>query len=99
MLFLQLPATAVLFTWLHRHTAGSVLIAVVFHAVLNAAGLAASATEGMGVAIARVLVHWLAAGVLVALAGADLDRWPRSGLRKQVQHPAGWASPAAIDSA
>jgi uncharacterized protein len=72
VLFAQLPATAIVFTWVFLRTRGSTFIAVLLHGAMNAgAGLV---TPGPATHAAGVAAHWIAAVVVVAVSGRDLDR-------------------------
>lgn len=64
VLFLRLPATAIMFTWLFQRTKGSLLLAIVFHAALN---LFASAptVDSLQVLWIGVVVHWAVALALI----------------------------------
>jgi uncharacterized protein len=69
---LSIMAQSVLMAWVFNNTGGSVLLASVFHTATNGAG----AYVGMGVGEVRafwvfVAVQWVAAIIVVALAGAD----------------------------
>jgi uncharacterized protein len=82
VLVLELPAMAVVYTFVFLHTAGSALIAILLHAAWNASALSASvAGEHDGRAAALVLVlQWL-------VAGAVITRW-RAGPRRRSDSPA-----------
>jgi uncharacterized protein len=68
----RLPATAIVFTWLFRRTRGSAFIAILLHGTMNAtAGLVVPDTAAD---IAGIAAHWLAAIVVVVVAGRTLDR-------------------------
>jgi membrane protease YdiL (CAAX protease family) len=80
-IFIPIPfITAFLFTWLYQHTNSSVLIAILFHSMLNtvAATLYSLFT---GIYLERMLLLYvvanlLAAGVVVVLTGPGLKRQP-----------------------
>jgi membrane protease YdiL (CAAX protease family) len=77
-LFLRLPATAVIYTWIFQHTRGSVVAAALLHGTLNLfsqePGVAGESIVPVVVAIA---VHWAVAIAIIMVAGArTLDRWP-----------------------
>jgi uncharacterized protein len=68
VLFLELPAMAVVYTFVFLHTAGSALIAILLHAAWNASALNASvagADDGRVTALVLVL-EWLVAGAVIA---------------------------------
>lgn len=73
-LFARLPATAIVFTWVYRHTHGSTLVAVLLHAAVNVTLLVGP--EGTGGAVAGAAAHWAVALALLLVAGRDLGRWP-----------------------
>jgi uncharacterized protein len=73
-LFVRLPATAIIFTWVFRHTRGSALVAVLFHGALSVGAL--YLPPGAAGAIGGAVAHWAAALALLAVAGPDLSRWP-----------------------
>ena len=59
---------AILYTWLHNNTGGSVLIAALFHASANTAAAAVPFwTTDLG--------RWLDFGVLVVTVGIIIWRW------------------------
>lgn len=64
ILFLRLPATSIMFTWLYQRTKGSLLLAIFFHAALNlfAAG---PSPDSNRVAWIGVAVHWVVALLLI----------------------------------
>ena len=66
--FLALPALSILYTWVYRHTQGSLLLAVLFHAASNLWGLAALPPAGADVtpALLRIGATWLVALGVVA---------------------------------
>ena len=70
-LLLQLPALSVLYTWVFRHTRGSLLLAVLFHAAGNLWGVAVLPAAGHDAtpALLRTGATWLLAlGVTAASA-------------------------------
>ena len=79
--FIPIPfITAFLFTWLYQHTKGSVLIAILFHAMLNTVA-AILYPLFTGVYLERVLwlfvvANLLAVVVLAVIAGPYLRRQP-----------------------
>ncbi len=65
---LQTIVLAILYTWLHNNTGGSVLIAALFHASANTAGAAIPTwTTQLG--------RWVNFGLLLAVAGVVMLRW------------------------
>jgi hypothetical protein len=78
VLFLELPAMAVVYTFVFLHTAGSALIAILLHAAWNASALNASvagADDGRVTALVLVL-EWLVAGAVIATwRAASRRRW------------------------
>lgn len=64
ILFLRLPATSIMFTWLYQRTQGSLLLAIIFHAALNlfAAG---PSPDSNRLAWIGVGVHWVVALLLI----------------------------------
>lgn len=64
-LFLRLPATSLMFTWLYQRTQGSLLLAIIFHAALNLFAAAPTAGSTPTVAWIAVVVHWLVAMALI----------------------------------
>ncbi len=70
---LKAPADAILFTWLYNNTRGSLLLAVIFHAAGNTAAffLPLSAAGSAGALVIAVVLIWLAAGAVTALAGPE----------------------------
>ena len=71
VLFLRLPATAIIFTWVFQHTKGSTVIAVLLHGAMN---LFASPVV-LRPAIIAVAVHWL---IAVGLVAAERQERPTS---------------------
>ena len=73
LLFLDLPATAVLYTWVFQHTGGSVLLAVVLHGTLNLLGVPIP-TDGEGALVPYLLfvAVKLVAAVGIMLAARQL---------------------------
>lgn len=77
VLLLELPAVSVLFTWVFRHTGGSTLLAILFHASLNLSALSGAAIVadvGLGPGLVVVAAKWL----LAAAALATFHRGPGS---------------------
>jgi membrane protease YdiL (CAAX protease family) len=78
ILFAQLPATAVIYTWLFQHTQGSVVAAALLHGSFNVfAVVPPGPGEPLTPALIALGIHWLLAAGLTTLAGSrGLDRWP-----------------------
>ena len=80
-IFIPLPLiTAILFTWLYQHTNGSVLIAILFHSMLNTVG-AIFLPLFTGVYLEQMswlylMMNLLAAVAVIALTGPNLRRQP-----------------------
>ncbi len=76
LLFLNLPATSVLFTWVFLRTRGSVLLAALLHGATNL--FVVSPVPGVSgdltLALLTVAAKWVLVIVLVAVAGAQLTR-------------------------
>ena len=73
ILLLELPAMAVVYTWVFMNTGGSALLAILFHAAWNVCTMSA-AVSGQGtvrVALVVVALKWL-------LAAAIAVWWARS---------------------
>ncbi len=63
ILFLRLPATSIMFTWLFQRTKGSLLLAIVFHAALNLfAPLPAGSSRVQWIGVG---VQWIVALLLI----------------------------------
>ena len=79
-LLLDLPASAVLFTWLFLRSRGSALPTVLLHAANNAwfAGTLPAGTSAQLV----VAVKWLLVLVIVVAWGPDLVRFTRSAVQQ-----------------
>ncbi|MQA82784.1 MAG: CPBP family intramembrane metalloprotease [Streptosporangiales bacterium] len=76
LLLLELPAVAVLYTWVFQRTGGSALLAVLFHASQNLTALSAAtaaAGAGLGPALVVVGAKWALAGAVLA-ADHRVDR-------------------------
>ena len=70
---LQTMALAIIYTWLHNNTGGSVLIAALFHASANTAGAAIPTwTTELG--------RWINFALLIVVVGALIRRWGRHRL-------------------
>ncbi len=78
LLFLNLPATAVLFTWVFLRTRGSVLLVALLHGATNL--FVVSPVPGVSgdltLALLAVGLKWLLVVVLLMLAGPQLTRRP-----------------------
>jgi membrane protease YdiL (CAAX protease family) len=73
LLFVLLPAEAVVYTWLHQRTHGSILAAALFHAQIGFWALASPAAEATGrPELIRVILWCAIAGVLLLKDGANL---------------------------
>ena len=89
VLFARLPAAAVIYTWLFRHTRGSVLAVALFHGALNLFAFAPSPSgESMVPALTSLGVNWFIALTLITLAGwKGLDRWPGRWSAEEANNP------------
>jgi uncharacterized protein len=77
IMLVSLPAMSVLYTWLFQHTAGSTLIAILFHASGSwwlLLAISATGAETVRSDLAALLLKWLLAGLVIA-------SWLRSGGR------------------
>ena len=76
LLFLNLPATSVLFTWVFLRTRGSVLLAALLHGATNL--FVVSPVPGVSgdltLSLLATAAKWVLVIVLVAVAGAQLTR-------------------------
>jgi uncharacterized protein len=88
-LFARLPAAAVIYTWLFRHTRGSVLAVALFHGALNLFAFAPPPSgESMVAALTSLGVNWFIALTLITLAGwKRLDRWPGRWSAEEASSP------------
>jgi uncharacterized protein len=76
--FLELPAEAVIYTWIFQHTRGSVLLAVLLHASSNLFALPQAAAGDLGLSLLGAAAVWLLALVVVAAFGTRrFARGPR----------------------
>jgi uncharacterized protein len=77
--FLELPAEAVIYTWIFQHTRGSALPAVLLHASSNLFALPQAAAGGeLGLSLLGAAATWLLALVIVATFGTRcFARGPR----------------------
>ena len=73
LLFVLLPAEAVVYTWLYQRTHGSILAAALFHALIGLWTVASPAAEATGrPQLIRVILWCVLAGVLLLRYGANL---------------------------
>jgi membrane protease YdiL (CAAX protease family) len=77
VLLVELPAMAVLFTWVFQHTDGSALLAILFHASWNLSAQSAAQADTVGSALIILALKWALAGVVIAY-------WQR---RRQTMRP------------
>jgi membrane protease YdiL (CAAX protease family) len=83
LLFVLLPAEAVVYTWLYQHTRGSVLAAALFHALIGLWAIASPAAEASGrPQLIRAILWCVLAGVLLMRYGVNL-----TGRQRQVVNP------------
>jgi hypothetical protein len=75
-LFIDLPVTAIVYTWVFRHTRVSASVAAVFHAALNlwAIPMPQGATEPLAPYLFGLGSRVAVAGVLVLMLGSQLTR-------------------------
>jgi uncharacterized protein len=64
VLFLRLPATSIMFTWLFQRTQGSLLLAIIFHAALNLFA-APPPDDSLQVPLIGAAVQWVVALLLI----------------------------------
>jgi uncharacterized protein len=76
IMLVELPATSVLYTWVFQHTAGSALLAILFHASWNLFAISAVYADTVRSALVVLLLKWLLAG---AVAVYGLRRARASG--------------------
>ena len=78
LMFVDLPAKAVLFTWIFLRTRGSVLIAALFHGTTNLFTISPwpDMTGDLTVPLLAAAAKWVLVVVLVAVAGQQLTRRP-----------------------
>lgn len=78
LLFLDLPAKSVLFTWVFLRTRGSVLVAVLLHASTNLFEVSPTVadTDDVTYPLVATAATWLLVLLLVAWSGARLTRRP-----------------------
>ena len=73
LLFVLLPAQAVVYTWLYQRTRGSILAAALFHAMIGLWAIASPAAEATGrPQLIRVILWCALAGALLLRYGANL---------------------------
>jgi hypothetical protein len=84
----ELPAMSALYTWVFQHTAGSALLAILFHASWNLFSVSAAHADTVRSALVILLLTWV-------LAGAVAVYWLRQGhtasigtALRQVRHDA-----------
>jgi uncharacterized protein len=79
LLFVDLPAQAIIYTWIFQHTRGSVLLAILLHAAGNLFALPQATIHGdLTLSVLEVGAKGLVALVVVAVAGPRyLARGPR----------------------
>jgi membrane protease YdiL (CAAX protease family) len=77
--FVELPAEAVIYTWIFEHTRGSALLAVLLHASSNLFALPQAVVGGdLGLSFLGAAAEWLLALVVVATFGTRrFARGPR----------------------
>jgi uncharacterized protein len=92
LLFVLLPAEAVVYTWLYQCTRGSVFAAALFHALIGLWTVASPAAEATDLPqLIRVILWCVLAGVLVLKYGANLtgrpsvptDSFPHTGTQSK----------------
>jgi len=76
LLFINLPATAVLFTWVFLRTRGSALLAALLHGATNLFVLspAPGVSGDLTLALLATAAKWVLVAVLLAVAGRRLTR-------------------------
>ena len=73
LLFVLLPAEAVVYTWLYQRTRGSILAAALFHAMIGFWAMASPAAEATGrPQLIRAILWCALAGALLLRYGANL---------------------------
>jgi membrane protease YdiL (CAAX protease family) len=73
LLFVLLPAEAVVYTWIYQHTRGSVFAAALFHAMIGLWAVASPAAEANGrLQLIRVIIWCGLAGALLLKYGPTL---------------------------
>lgn len=71
MLFIKLPAQAIIYTWLFQRTRGSALLAILMHASANTFGLR---TSDLRLSVIEAIVTWALALTAVLVGGSQLSR-------------------------
>jgi membrane protease YdiL (CAAX protease family) len=76
LLMVKVFADAILYTWLYNNTRGSLLLVTIFHAAGNTAGFFlpmanTMSTQNTGALLIAIVLVWLAAGVVTAVAGPE----------------------------
>jgi membrane protease YdiL (CAAX protease family) len=79
LLFLDVTAKSVLFTWVFLHTRGSVFLAALLHATTNLFLVSPVVAEGGSVALLflAVAAKWALVGLVITVAGPALVKSPR----------------------
>jgi len=79
LLFLDVTAKSVLFTWVFLHTRGSVFLAALLHATTNLFLVSPVVAEGGSVALLLLAAaaKWALVVLVIAVAGPDLVKGPR----------------------
>ena len=80
IMLVELPAMSVLYTWVFQHTAGSALLAILFHASGNLSSVGAAYADTVRSALVMLLLKWMLAG---AVAAYWLRRAPRTPVGTQ----------------
>jgi uncharacterized protein len=95
LLLVDIPAKAVLFTWVFLHTRGSVLLAVQLHGATNLFVVSPdlSSSGDLTVLLLTAGAKWVLVLVVVVVAGPQLARGPRpEALRATAEGPRRGAS-------
>jgi len=74
VLGLNILALSVLFTWVYKHSRGSLLLATLFHAALNTADMCLPIPHGELAFFIAIGLRWLCVIIVVALTGPQLTR-------------------------
>jgi membrane protease YdiL (CAAX protease family) len=64
IMLVELPAMSVLYTWVFQHTAGSALLAILFHGSGNVFGVSAAYADTVRSALVVLLLKWVLAGAV-----------------------------------
>lgn len=72
----EILGNAILYTWLYNNTRGSLLMVTIFHAAGNTTAFFlpmanTASTANMGAQVIAIVLVWLAAGVVTAVAGPE----------------------------